>query len=458
MTPKHTILIVDNNPVVIKLVGKYLENNNHRVLTAQDGLSALDILKKETPTVIIVDLIMPNISGSQLCRVIRDTPSLQDTFIIILSGIAAEGKVRPEEIGANICIAKGPSKQMTKNIAKALTLAEQQKLNKNIKPQLIGFDEIYQREVIKELLASKQETEILLNNMSEGIFELATTEHRIIKANPAALKIIDLPEEKILGRKFISLFDKKQQPHIASLLEKLAKKTHAVSKNNPATLANKKLTLRFLPTKAENNDTALVIVRDVTEQKQTEKALKSAHDNLEKRVNKRTEELSSANTLLSREIAKGQKAAEDLRRRTLELEEANTALKVLLQQSGEAKQDVEEKVLANIKSLVTPFLDELAIKLGGRSEEVYLNIIKDNLDKITSSFTKNISNTFRDLTPREIQVASLIRQGRTNKEMAQLLNLSVRTVEFYRDNLRKKLNIKNKKTNLRSLLLTLPFE
>jgi len=458
MTTQHNILIVDNNPVVIKLVGKYLKNNNHRVLTAHDGLSALDILKKETPDVIIVDLIMPNISGTQLCRVIRDTPHLKNTFIIILSGIAAEGDIQPDAIGANICIAKGPSKQMTKNIEKALILASQQRDNQTPKPQFIGFDEVYQREIIKELLVSKQETEVLLNNMSEGIFELATSDHRIINANPAALNLIGQPEEKILGHKFIDLFDKQQQKQITPLLANISNESSEIGKENPAILAQKKLTMRFLPTKIGTHGIAMVIIRDITEQKQTEKALKGAHDNLEKQVHKRTKELSSANVLLNQEITKRQKAAEDLKRRTIELEEANTALKVLLKQSSEAKQDVEEKVLTNIKSLVTPFLDELAIKIGGKSEEVYLNIIKDNLDKITSSFTQHISNTFRDLTPREIQVANLIRQGRTNKEMAQLLNLSIRTVEFYRDNLRRKLHIKNKKTNLRSLLLTLPFQ
>lgn len=450
----HNILVVDNNPVVVKLVSSYLEKNNHQVFTAEDGLSALDVLKQETPEIMIVDLIMPNISGSQLCRIVRDTPHLKDTFIIILSGIAAEGKVSPSEFGANVCIAKGPAKQMTKNIDTALKLAEEQKYDKKLKSQSIGFDEIYQRGITKELLASKQETEILLNNMSEGIFELATNDYRIVYANPTALNLIGLPEEKILGRKFISLFGDQQTQRLTSLLTELPGLAQQIDQDNPVILGDKQLTLHFLPTKDDGH--AMVIARDITEQKQTEKALKDAQTNLEKRVKKRTKELSSTNTLLSQEITKRKKAAEELKNRTLELEEANTALKVLLRQSGEAKHEVEEKVLANIKSLVVPFLDELAIKMNGRSEEVYLNIIKDNLDKITSSFTQHISNQFRDLTPREIQIANLIRQGRTNKEMAQLLNLSVRTVEFYRDNLRRKLNIKNKKTNLRSLLLTLP--
>ena len=201
MMNKYTTLVVDNNPVVVKLVANYLEQSHHRVLTAHDGLSALDILKKETPEVIIVDLIMPNISGTQLCRIIRDTPHLKNTFIIILSGIAAEGDVAPAEFGANVCIAKGPAKQMTKHIDTALKLAEQQKGGNYAKPQFIGFDEVYQREITKELLASKQETEVLLNHMSEGIFELATNDHRIVYANPAALALIALPEEKILGGK-----------------------------------------------------------------------------------------------------------------------------------------------------------------------------------------------------------------------------------------------------------------
>ena len=458
MINKTTILVVDNNPVIVKLVANFLEQNNHRVLTAQDGLSALDILKKETPEIIIVDLVMPNISGSQLCRIIRDTPSLKDSFIIILSGIAAEGEINPAEFGANVCIAKGPAQLMTKNIATAFILAAEQKGRINAKPQFIGFDEVYQREITKELLASKQETEILLNNMSEGIFELATKEHRIVYANPAALALVTLPEEKILGREFITLFDHEQQQRLAPILAMLPAQPQCINKEDPAVLGKKLLTLRFLPATGEEHGIAMVLARDITEQKQAENELKKAQTNLEIRVKKRTSELSSTNTLLSQEIAKRKKAAEELQRRTLELEEANTALKVLLRQSGEAKQEVEEKVLANIKSLVIPFLDELQIKINGRAEEVYLNIIKDNLEKITSSFTQHISNRFRDLTPREIQIANLIRQGRTNKEMAQLLNLSVRTVEFYRDNLRRKLNIKNKKNNLRSLLLTLPFK
>jgi DNA-binding NarL/FixJ family response regulator len=82
------------------------------------------------------------------------------------------------------------------------------------------------------------------------------------------------------------------------------------------------------------------------------------------------------------------------------------------------------------------------------------DIIKENINEITSSFSRKLKLEFDNLTPRVIQVADLIKQGRTNKEIARLLNITGSGVDHHRRNLRKKLNIKNKKINLRSHLLS----
>ena len=88
-------------------------------------------------------------------------------------------------------------------------------------------------------------------------------------------------------------------------------------------------------------------------------------------------------------------------------------------------------------------------------EELLSRVIQENIKKITSSFSLNLSSSYLGLSPREIQVADLVRQGRANKEAARILNISVNAVEFHRNNLRKKLGLQNKKINLRTYLLSM---
>ena len=156
-----------------------------------------------------------------------------------------------------------------------------------------------------------------------------------------------------------------------------------------------------------------------------------------------------------RDVTDRRQAEEALQRRTLKLEETNTALKVLLRESSETKEYLEKKMLSNVKKLVTPYINDLEGISSTDQQKRLLSILKENLSQLSSSFSKKISSEYLDLTPREIQIADLIRQGKMNKEIAVLLKISSSAVEFHRRNLRDKLQIKGKKTNLRSYLLTL---
>jgi len=97
-------LVVDNNLVMLQLMKNLLEKEGDEVLTAEDGLSVLEILKAYNPYVIFVDLIMPNISGDKLCKIIRKIPELKDIYIVIISAAAAEQVVNLAELGANTCM------------------------------------------------------------------------------------------------------------------------------------------------------------------------------------------------------------------------------------------------------------------------------------------------------------------------------------------------------------------
>jgi len=158
---------------------------------------------------------------------------------------------------------------------------------------------------------------------------------------------------------------------------------------------------------------------------------------------------------LSRDISVIKKLELHLEHKTRELTEVNNALSLLLHQGADARAEHERRIHDNLQRLVVPYLEKIQERCKDQELELYLRVAMANLEKITSTFSLTLSARLDGLTPRELEVAELIKQGRSTKQIATILDLSSRTVEFYRDKLRVKLGIKNKKTNLRSYLSSL---
>ncbi|UCD87080.1 MAG: PAS domain S-box protein [Desulfobacterales bacterium] len=137
-----------------------------------------------------------------------------------------------------------------------------------------------------------------------------------------------------------------------------------------------------------------------------------------------------------------------------ELKEVNSALRVLLKQRDKDKAELEEKVFLNVRELVMPHVEKLKKMISDAKQKAYLNILESNLNEIVSPFAHRLSMKYSALTPTEIQMAFLIRDGKTTKEIADLLNLSHRTVESHRQSIRMKMGIRNRRANLRSHLLS----
>jgi DNA-binding NarL/FixJ family response regulator len=141
-----------------------------------------------------------------------------------------------------------------------------------------------------------------------------------------------------------------------------------------------------------------------------------------------------------------------VKERTANLEEANAALRVMLRKENEIKKELEKKVIINVNELILPALKK--IKNGGNGK-YYLDFVESNLNNILSSFAHKLSSKYYNLTPTQLQIANLIKHGKTTKEIAELLNLSSNTIHFHRANIRKKVRISKNKINLRSFLLSL---
>jgi DNA-binding NarL/FixJ family response regulator len=161
-----------------------------------------------------------------------------------------------------------------------------------------------------------------------------------------------------------------------------------------------------------------------------------------------------------RDITARKKAEESLREseeklsvRSQELEEMNSALKVLLKQREQDKKEIEEKVHANLKQLLLPYIEKLKKRALGE-DAAYLNIVEANLHGVLSSLATTSGKLHR-LTPQELLVANLIKDGKQDKDIAEMLNSSINTIKAHRRNIRKKLGLIKGKANLRTFLSSL---
>jgi two-component system, sensor histidine kinase and response regulator len=263
-TSRGNILVVDNHPVVLSMIANLLKKQGYKVLTAEDGLAALDILKWWVPHVVFIDLVMPNIGGEKLCRIIRKTPHLKGVHLVIVSAVAAEEGKNVAAFGADACIAKGPFNSMAKHILDVLYTFEQTATDP-LAGTIRGLDTVNTREITRELLLVKEHFEIILDRMEEGILEI-TEGTRVVYANPAALAIIGRPEETVLASNFSDIFDQAEQQLIRKILKKPMTAPRKLSEDDDVKLCGKDVSLDFFPLR-DPDEKIMVLIRDVSERK-----------------------------------------------------------------------------------------------------------------------------------------------------------------------------------------------
>ncbi len=146
---------------------------------------------------------------------------------------------------------------------------------------------------------------------------------------------------------------------------------------------------------------------------------------------------------------------EKVKERTAELEDMNATLRTLLKKRDADKNEIEEKIFANHKLILAPIIQNLKKNLTRESQKGMMEILESELENILSPFSKKLSDHMLNLTPMEIHIADLIKFGKTNKEISEIMHSSIHTISRHRENIRKKTGLKNKKINLRAFLSTL---
>ncbi|MCF8025051.1 MAG: diguanylate cyclase [Desulfobacteraceae bacterium] len=268
------ILVVDNHPVVCRFMSDLITKQGYDVVTASDGLRALEVLETYTPDIIFIDLVMPNIDGTTLCRIIRSRIDLGDCFIVVLSAVAAEEmeKKTPEELGADLVLAKGPFDSLGRHVDYIIKNLEAGRADR-LKGEIIGRKNLAPRQITRELLSTKRHFELTLYHMSEGLLEL-TQNAEITYANPEALAILGRSEESLLSADFVGLFSNADQIRIRQRISQVDRSWQEALFDEILILNNKLVSVKILSFQEDDQQYSLVaILQDVTLQKQTERDL-----------------------------------------------------------------------------------------------------------------------------------------------------------------------------------------
>ena len=269
---KLRVLAVDNNPVLLKAISTMLSQEGCEVREAVTGIDALELLDHFVPDILFTDLIMPRVSGEQLCRVVRSSKKYKDVFIVVLSAIVLEDRKRIlEEVDCDICIAKGSLKEIRVQLKDALNAYENRKgliddssnaprIPKGLKPS----------EVTSELLLEKQHHIEILSNLNEGILEL-TQEGKIVTVNGSVCEILESREEYLTGTKLQEArdwgeFESSISRWVSEELNGGGMNSFHIYEDLPLHISNKVVTASLIPVVENGSVFGLCIFRDITRQ------------------------------------------------------------------------------------------------------------------------------------------------------------------------------------------------
>jgi PAS domain S-box-containing protein len=177
------ILLVDDNPTNLEVLYKTLENKDYRLLVAKDGAAALDIIRNVHPTLVLLDVMMPEMDGFEVCEIIKADPATADVAVVFLSALGdIESKVKGFQAGGVDYVSK--PFQADEVVMRVATHVKVKRL---------------ERELSRKNQLLESEIDRILNSISEGIYGIAL-DGSINYANPAALNFCGWLEKEVLGK------------------------------------------------------------------------------------------------------------------------------------------------------------------------------------------------------------------------------------------------------------------
>ncbi|MBN1829798.1 MAG: helix-turn-helix transcriptional regulator [Deltaproteobacteria bacterium] len=148
------------------------------------------------------------------------------------------------------------------------------------------------------------------------------------------------------------------------------------------------------------------------------------------------------------------KMAREIQTVSLQVGQVNASLNSLLSRENGQRRQTEEKILLNVREIIFPCLKELKKSQLNERQAACVELTEKYLREILSPFVNCVTSKYLKLSSREIQVANMVKDGKTSKEISVIMNVSSEAVDIHRNRIRKKLGLTNRKVNLRAYLMS----
>ncbi len=239
---KKKILIIDNDKLLVGFVSDFLLEKGYEVITAYDGIEALEQVRDNAPDCIVLDIVLPKVDGSRVCMFLRQDPKTREIPIIAFSGLGPKDIAAIPELSADAYVAKGPLGIVTNNLYLAIKALEERKRGAGLEKSTFGYEGFRPRQLVSEILAEKGRYVFLLRNMDEGIVE-TDAEGITIFVNPAAAKILGVAERTLIGKPLSGIFPSDQREAIQKMITSLSSMKKPAEKTHQLLLRGKIVTL-----------------------------------------------------------------------------------------------------------------------------------------------------------------------------------------------------------------------
>ncbi len=260
----RTILVVDNNSALTSFFNDVLTNHGYSVRIASTGMEALASVREDVPDLAIVDRVMPEMDGDELCRLLRSDERTRSMFLVVVSAIAVEDPAPPEGCRLDAYLAKAPFGELKDTILEVIADLAAGNAQKYA-GRLLGADSLHERQITSELLESKRHLEAFLEATPNGVIEL-NRDNIVVRANRRAKELVGIDDGPLVSRDLTSVLSAAVPPErLREVLNGAETEFRSLGMDGPISLNGRYLVLSIRAIESPQSPATLVLVRDVTE-------------------------------------------------------------------------------------------------------------------------------------------------------------------------------------------------